>query len=93
YLTGKEIEVEAISDGETVMIPGIMEHIDRASVQSGDSIAVYPPQTVIQDVIAALEASTVNMAKGLKVIGFINIKFVLAPVSNTHRTLPSIFSV
>ena len=44
YLTGKEIEVDAVSDGETVVIPGIMEHIERAGVHSGDSIAVYPPR-------------------------------------------------
>ena len=47
YLTGKEIEVDAICDGKTVVIPGIMEHIERAGVHSGDSIAVYPPQSII----------------------------------------------
>ncbi len=46
YLTGKEVEVDAISDGENVYIPGIMEHIERAGVHSGDSMAVYPPQTL-----------------------------------------------
>ena len=51
YLTGKEIEVDAISDGETVIIPGIMEHIERAGVHSGDSIAVYPPQTLSDEEI------------------------------------------
>ncbi|MDU7037550.1 MAG: carbamoyl-phosphate synthase large subunit, partial [Staphylococcus simulans] len=56
YLTGKEIEVDAISDGETVIIPGIMEHIERAGVHSGDSIAVYPPQTLSDEVIQTLEA-------------------------------------
>ena len=55
YLTGKEIEVDAISDGETVIIPGIMEHIERAGVHSGDSIAVYPPQTLSQEDIDTLE--------------------------------------
>lgn len=78
YLTGKEIEVDAISDGETVIIPGIMEHIERAGVHSGDSIAVYPPQTLSQDVIDTLEAYTIKLAKGLNVIGLINIQFVLA---------------
>lgn len=52
YLTGKEIEVDAICDGETVVIPGIMEHIERAGVHSGDSIAVYPPQTLTEKQIA-----------------------------------------
>lgn len=78
YLTGKEIEVDAISDGETVIIPGIMEHIERAGVHSGDSIAVYPPQTLSQDVIDTLEAYTIKLAKGLNIIGLINIQFVLA---------------
>lgn len=50
YLTGKEIEVDAVSDGETVVIPGIMEHIERAGVHSGDSIAVYPPQSLTEDI-------------------------------------------
>ncbi len=78
YLTGKEIEVDAICDGDTVIIPGIMEHIERAGVHSGDSIAVYPPQTLTQDEIATLEAYTIKLAKGLNVIGLINIQFVLA---------------
>ncbi|PTF67945.1 carbamoyl-phosphate synthase large subunit [Staphylococcus chromogenes] len=78
YLTGKEIEVDAICDGETVMIPGIMEHIERAGVHSGDSIAVYPPQTLSQEDIETLEAYTIKLAKGLNVIGLINIQFVLA---------------
>lgn len=78
YLTGKEIEVDAISDGETVIIPGIMEHIERAGVHSGDSIAVYPPQTLSDEVIQTLEAYTVKLAKGLDIIGLINIQFVLA---------------
>ncbi len=78
YLTGKEIEVDAICDGDTVIIPGIMEHIERAGVHSGDSIAVYPPQTLTQDEIATLEAYTIKLAKGLNIIGLINIQFVLA---------------
>lgn len=78
YLTGKEIEVDAICDGETVMISGIMEHIERAGVHSGDSIAVYPPQTLSQEDIETLEAYTIKLAKGLNVIGLINIQFVLA---------------
>ncbi|AVQ32807.1 carbamoyl-phosphate synthase large subunit [Staphylococcus muscae] len=78
YLTGKEIEVDAICDGETVIIPGIMEHIERAGVHSGDSIAVYPPQTLSQEEIDTLEAYTVKLAKGLNIVGLINIQFVLA---------------
>ncbi|OEK60425.1 carbamoyl phosphate synthase large subunit [Staphylococcus equorum] len=78
YLTGKEIEVDAISDGETVIIPGIMEHIERAGVHSGDSIAVYPPQTLTQQEMDTLEDYTIRLAKGLNIIGLINIQFVIA---------------
>src|SRR5699024_7060675 len=78
YLTGKEIEVDAISDGETVIIPGIMEHIERAGVHSGDSIAVYPPQTLTQQEMDILEDYTIRLAKGLNIKGLINIQFVIA---------------
>ena len=78
YLTGKEIEVDAISDGETVIIPGIMEHIERAGVHSGDSIAVYPPQTLTQEEMTTLEDFTIRLAKGLNIVGLINIQFVIA---------------
>ncbi|AVP36856.1 carbamoyl-phosphate synthase large subunit [Staphylococcus felis] len=78
YLTGKEIEVDAISDGETVIIPGIMEHIERAGVHSGDSIAVYPPQSLTPEEIDTLESFTIKLAKGLNIIGLINIQFVIA---------------
>ena len=77
YLTGKEVEVDAISDGETVVIPGIMEHIERAGVHSGDSIAVYPPQNINQEQINTLVDYTERLAKGLKVIGLMNIQYVL----------------
>ena len=77
YLTGKEIEVDAICDGDTVIIPGIMEHIERAGVHSGDSIAVYPPQTLTKE-IDTLEDYTIKLAKGLNIIGLINIQFVIA---------------
>ena len=78
YLTGKEIEVDAICDGDTVIIPGIMEHIERAGVHSGDSIAVYPPQTLTKEEIDTLEDYTIKLAKGLNIIGLINIQFVIA---------------
>ncbi|QDP86227.1 carbamoyl-phosphate synthase large subunit [Chryseobacterium sp. SNU WT5] len=77
YLTGKEVEVDAISDGETVVIPGIMEHIERAGVHSGDSIAVYPPQNISAEQIATLVDYTERLAKGLNVIGLMNIQYVL----------------
>lgn len=77
YLTGKEVEVDAICDGETVVIPGIMEHIERAGVHSGDSIAVYPPQNINGEQIATLVDYTERLAKGLNVIGLMNIQYVL----------------
>jgi carbamoyl-phosphate synthase large subunit len=78
YLTGKEIEVDAICDGENVLIPGIMEHIERAGVHSGDSIAVYPAQTLSKDVINTLVEYTEKLAKGLNIIGLLNIQYVLS---------------
>ncbi|MDR7236221.1 carbamoyl-phosphate synthase large subunit [Neobacillus drentensis] len=78
YLTGKEIEVDAICDGENVLIPGIMEHIERAGVHSGDSIAVYPPQTLSETVKQTLVDYTEKLAKGLNIIGLLNIQYVLA---------------
>lgn len=78
YLTGKEIEVDAISDGQTVLIPGIMEHIERAGVHSGDSIAVYPPQSISNGVKEKLIEYTEKLAKGLNIIGLLNIQYVVA---------------
>lgn len=78
YLTGQEVEVDAISDGETVVIPGIMEHIERAGVHSGDSIAVYPPQNITQKQIDTLVDYTERLAKGLNVIGLMNIQYVIS---------------
>ena len=78
YLVGKEIEVDAICDGETVVIPGIMEHIERAGVHSGDSIAVYPPQSLTQEQIDTLVEYTVRLAKGLNIIGLLNIQYVIS---------------
>lgn len=78
YLTGKEIEVDAICDGKTVVIPGIMEHIERAGVHSGDSIAVYPPQTLTDKQIDTLVDYTTRLARGLEIIGLLNIQFVIA---------------
>ena len=78
YLTGKEIEVDAISDGKTVVIPGIMEHIERAGVHSGDSIAVYPPQSLTAEQKATLIDYTTRLAKGLNIIGLLNIQYVIS---------------
>ena len=78
YLTGTEIEVDAICDGENVLIPGIMEHIERAGVHSGDSIAVYPPQKLSQTHIDTLVDYTTRLAKGLKIVGLMNIQYVIS---------------
>lgn len=78
YLTGKEIEVDAICDGENVLIPGIMEHIERAGVHSGDSIAVYPPQTLSDRIKHTLVEYTEKMAKGLNIVGLLNIQYVIS---------------
>ncbi|WP_335870549.1 carbamoyl-phosphate synthase large subunit [Bacillus sp. 2205SS5-2] len=78
YLMGKEIEVDAISDGETVVIPGIMEHIERAGVHSGDSIAVYPPQKLTVQQKEQIVQYTTKIAKGLNIIGLLNIQYVIS---------------
>ena len=78
YLIGKEIEVDAISDGENTFIPGIMEHIERAGVHSGDSISIYPPQSLSEKEIETLIDYTKKLAKGLKVKGLINIQYVVS---------------
>ncbi|WP_068784997.1 carbamoyl-phosphate synthase large subunit [Paenibacillus phocaensis] len=77
YMLGKEVEVDAISDGETVLIPGIMEHIERAGVHSGDSIAVYPPQHLSDELKEKIVEITVKIARELKTIGLVNIQFVI----------------
>ena len=76
YLMGTEIEVDAVCDGEDFLIPGIMEHIERAGVHSGDSISVYPPQSLSQDVIDQIIDYTGKLAKALHVVGMINIQYV-----------------
>lgn len=78
YINGKEVEVDAISDGENVLIPGIMEHIERTGVHSGDSICVYPTQTISQNVIDTMVEYTQKIAKALQIIGLMNIQFVVS---------------
>lgn len=77
YLQGKEIEVDAVCDGTDILIPGIMEHIERAGIHSGDSISVYPAQSLSQDIIDTLVEYTRKLAKSLHVIGLINIQFIV----------------
>ncbi len=77
YLMGKEIEVDAVCDGTDILIPGIMEHIERAGVHSGDSISVYPAQTISRQVKDTIAEYTRRLAKSLHVIGLINIQFIV----------------
>ena len=76
YLQGKEIEVDAVCDGEDILIPGIMEHIERAGIHSGDSISVYPAKSISDKVKATIEEYTKRLARSLHVIGLINIQFI-----------------
>jgi carbamoyl-phosphate synthase large subunit len=77
YLEGKEVEVDAICDGEEVLIPGIMEHIERAGVHSGDSFAVYPGVNLFQTEVDRIVDYTTRIAKELGVIGLVNIQYVI----------------
>jgi len=78
YLVGKEFEVDAVCDGEEILIPGIMEHIERAGIHSGDSISVYPAQSLDQATKLKIEDYTRQLAKSLHVIGLINIQFIIS---------------
>lgn len=77
YLVGKEIEVDAVCDGTDILIPGIMEHIERAGIHSGDSISVYPAQSLDDQVKATIVEYTRKLAQSLHVIGMINIQFIV----------------
>lgn len=77
YLQGKEIEVDAVCDGTDILIPGIMEHIERAGIHSGDSISVYPAQTISQTAKNTIEEYTKRLARSLHVVGMINIQFIV----------------
>jgi carbamoyl-phosphate synthase large subunit len=77
YLVGREVEVDAISDGHDVLIPGIMEHIERAGVHSGDSFAVYPARSLSRDEIAAVADYTRLIAREMGIRGLVNVQFVL----------------
>ncbi len=77
YLQGKEIEVDAVCDGTDILIPGIMEHIERTGVHSGDSISVYPAHTIGPEIKAKITDYTQRLAKALHVVGLINIQFIV----------------
>ena len=77
YLMGKECEIDAVADGETVFIPGVMEHIERAGVHSGDSMAVYPPPHLSRAEIATIVDYSTRMGLGLGIKGLLNVQFVV----------------
>ena len=77
YLMGKEVEVDAVCDGEDILIPGIMEHVERAGIHSGDSISVYPARSLSDKVKRVLEDYTKKLAVSLHVVGLINIQFIV----------------
>ena len=102
YLQGKEIEVDAVCDGEDILIPGIMEHIERAGIHSGDSISVYPAQSLTDGAKAKIAEYTRRLAKSLHVIGMINIQFIVCGEEDVYvievnprssRTVPYISKV
>ncbi len=77
YIAGDEVELDAISDGEEVLIPGITEHIEKAGIHSGDSMAIYPTQTVSKEIVTKLIDYTQKIAKKLQIKGLMNIQFVV----------------
>jgi carbamoyl-phosphate synthase large subunit len=101
YLIGTELEVDAISDGEDILIPGIMEHVERAGIHSGDSIAVYPAWNIDDDMRALIVDSTRKLALALKTVGHVNIQylisngklFVIEVTPRSSRTIPYISKV
>ena len=102
YLQGKEIEVDAVCDGTDILIPGIMEHIERAGIHSGDSISVYPAQSLTEGAKAKIAEHTRRLAKSLHVIGMINIQFIVCGEDDVYvievnprssRTVPYISKV
>ncbi|AGB40739.1 carbamoyl-phosphate synthase, large subunit [Halobacteroides halobius DSM 5150] len=102
YIIGKEAEVDAIADGETVVIPGIMEHIEKAGVHSGDSMAVYPTQNLSDDLKAEIEEYSIKLAQALEVKGLVNIQYVIDEDNNPYvlevnprasRTIPILSKV
>ncbi|MDD3839845.1 MAG: carbamoyl-phosphate synthase large subunit [Clostridia bacterium] len=84
YILGSEVEIDGISDGNTVVIAGIMEHIERAGVHSGDSIAVYPTQSVDKNVKSKIVSFAIEIAKALQIKGLFNIQFVIDKNSDVY---------
>ena len=87
YVLGKEVEVDVIGDGTDCLLPGIMEHIERAGVHSGDSMAVYPPQSLSQEVIDQIVQTATLLARRLEVRGLMNIQYVIDQATDTALVL------
>lgn len=84
YILGKELEIDAIADGNEVYIPGIMEHIERAGVHSGDSISVYPPQTINEEVKNTIISYAKRIGSGFQFVGLYNIQFIVDKENNVY---------
>ena len=84
YIVGKELEIDAICDGEHVYIPGVMEHIERAGIHSGDSISVYPPQSISQKVKDTIIDYGMRIGKGFHFVGLYNIQFIVDKDDNVY---------
>lgn len=84
YVTGKELEIDAICDGKDVYIPGVMEHIERAGVHSGDSISVYPTQTISKKVKDTIIDYSIKIGKGFNFVGLFNIQFIVDRQENVY---------
>jgi len=93
YIQGKEVELDAIADGETVLIPGIMEHIERAGVHSGDAMAVYPGVTLTQPEIDTLVDYAVRIGVALKIKGLMNVQYVILPGKDGGRSTVYVLEV
>ena len=93
YLSGLECEVDAVVDGDQVLIPGIMEHIERAGVHSGDSMAVYPPQSLTQAQRDAIVDYTTRIGLALGVRGLMNVQFVISPPDDPDPEGPGVFVI
>lgn len=93
YLEGKEVEIDAVGDGERVLIPGIMEHIERAGVHSGDSMAVYPGVNLTELEIETIVDYAIRIGLALKIKGLMNIQFVIMPGSATQASTVYVLEV
>jgi carbamoyl-phosphate synthase large subunit len=93
YLEGKECEVDAICDGEDVLVPGVMEHIERAGVHSGDAMAVYPGVNLSEAEVETLIDYTIRIGRRLSICGLMNVQFIVMPPSEGHQSTVYVLEV